>query len=243
LEEREIEEVFTNLTDWNSFVRLIQIRFGNPAKDPFYLEIQPENPSPPSCKDPKPTPTQMTTPITIPTVAEPHTSHQPRLVAAPSPNTHNTINPHKIPPPPLSKIPAKTQTKDTSWPKPKAQPPPSPQTYTFPLSSHPKIPPSLPINKSNYHPQYQPPKTQSPATLFKIPSIPHHPYLKTTHCQPQNKRAKPKKPPPLLKSNLFHIDWFRRRKKAKYKPSKLVGRKDTRWDSETQGKLAEFLAV
>jgi hypothetical protein len=46
-----------------------------------------------------------------------------------------------------------------------------------------------------------------------------------------------------LKSNLFHIDWFRRRKKAKYKPSKLVGRKDTRWDSETQGKLAEFLAV
>jgi hypothetical protein len=46
-----------------------------------------------------------------------------------------------------------------------------------------------------------------------------------------------------LKSNLFHIDWFRRRKKARYKPSKLVGIMDTRRDSETQGELAEFLAV
>jgi hypothetical protein len=34
LEEMELRGVFTNLTDWNSFVKLIQIRFGHPAKDP-----------------------------------------------------------------------------------------------------------------------------------------------------------------------------------------------------------------
>jgi hypothetical protein len=82
-----------------------------------------ENPASPSCKDPKATPTPKTSPLTIPTIAEPQNSPQPRLLAAPSPNTHNAINPHKISPPcinslaqtpPLPKIPAKTQKKDTS---------------------------------------------------------------------------------------------------------------------------------
>jgi hypothetical protein len=118
LEEREIRGVFTNLTDWNSFVRLIQIRFGHPVKDPSCPENLPGNPTPPSCKDPKPTPTQKTTPITILTIAEPQTSHQPCLLAAPSPNTHNAINPHKASQPrikpSLLKIPPKKQTKPTN---------------------------------------------------------------------------------------------------------------------------------
>jgi hypothetical protein len=118
LEEREIRGVFKNLTDWNSFVRLTQIRFGHLAKDPSYPENLLGNPTPPSCKDPKPTPTQKTTPITIPTVTEPQTSHQPCLSTAPSPNTNNTINPHKASPPQIKpsplKIPPKKQTKPTN---------------------------------------------------------------------------------------------------------------------------------
>jgi hypothetical protein len=118
LEEREIRGVFTNLTNWNSFVRLIQIRFGHPAKDPSCPENLPKNPIRPSCKDPKPTPTQKTTPITIPTLAEPQTSHQPCLSTAPSPNTHNAINSHKALPPQIKpsplKIPPKKQTKPTN---------------------------------------------------------------------------------------------------------------------------------
>jgi len=118
LEEREIREVFTNLMDWNSFVRLIQIRFGHPAKDPSYPKNILETPTPPSCKDPKPTPTQKTTPITIPTVAKPQISHQPCLSATPLPNTHNAINPHKAWPPPIKlsplKIPPKKQKEPTN---------------------------------------------------------------------------------------------------------------------------------
>jgi len=93
---------------------------------------------------------------------------------------------------------SKTQKNDTSWPKPKVQPPPTPS----------KFPPCSPIDK----PRHQPP--QSRATLFPISSTQKSPYLKTTRRQPQTRRAKPKKSPPPLKLYLFHTDWSRRRKHA-----------------------------
>jgi hypothetical protein len=127
---------------------------------------------------------------------------------------------------PLEKIPEKQPTKETTNPPPceqsqpqtqtqtttalmsfkdprptiaqkKDQPPRSPQTHTFSLSSPPKLLPSLPINKSNHHPQHQTHKPQSPATPCEISSISRSLHLKANHCQPQNKRTKPKpkKPP------------------------------------------------
>jgi hypothetical protein len=91
--------------------------------------------------------------------------------------------------------------------------------------SPPKIPPSSPIDKPRNQPQCQPPKPQSPATIFPISSTQHSPYLKTIHRQPQTKRTKPKKPPPPLKPNLFHTDWSRRRKWARFKSRNFIERR------------------
>jgi hypothetical protein len=159
-----------------------------PQIDPTVQSL-PNTTAPPPYNDPQPTTTQKTTPITIPTVAEPQASQPPRLLTTPLPNTRITINPH------------------TASPSP------------------PKIPPSSTINKPLHHPQYQPPKSHSPTTLFLISSTHHYPYLKTTHCQPQTKRTKPKKPPPQLKPYPFHTDWSRRRKRARFKTRHFLGRR------------------
>jgi len=85
-------------------------------------------------------------------------------------------------PPPREQSQPQTQTQTTTAPMPfkdprpttaqkRDQPPPSRQTHTFSLSSPPKLPPSLPINKSNHHPQYQPQNPQSPASPCKISTI------------------------------------------------------------------------
>jgi hypothetical protein len=94
------------------------------------------------------------------------------------------------------------------------------------INPHTASPPSSPINKPLHHPQYQPPEPQSPTTLFTISSTKHPPYLKTALCQRQNRRTKPRKPPPSLKPNLFLADWFRRKKRARYKPGNFMDRKE-----------------
>jgi hypothetical protein len=75
LEEMELRGVFTNLTDWNSFVKLIQIRFGHPAKDPSCQknlpekQQQPKTTAPPKINpsvEPLPKPTTPTTPPKFP---------------------------------------------------------------------------------------------------------------------------------------------------------------------------------
>jgi hypothetical protein len=161
-------------------------------------ELQPtkEIPTPPPSKDPET--------ITVQKKDQPPPSPQ-----TPPPNNPlaQTLS--------LTKIPAKAQKNDTSWPTPEAQPPSSP----------PKILPSSPTNKSIHHPQCQSPKPQSPASLSTSSSTPHHPYLKTTHCQPHTKRTKPKKPPPQLKPYPFHTDWSKRRKWAMFKTRHFLARR------------------
>jgi hypothetical protein len=70
-------------------------------------------------------PKKLPSPAT-PTVGSPQTaaktqhSHHPRLLAAPSPNTHSPLNPRKASPPP-PKVPPKRTKKGTSCPKPTKQ--------------------------------------------------------------------------------------------------------------------------
>jgi hypothetical protein len=101
-------------------------------------------------------------------------------------------------PSPLENLPLQQPTKETPTPPPSKNPEP----ITAQKKDHPPPSPQTPprINPSAQTPPL--PKisaeTESPATLFEISAIPHHPYLKTTHRQPQNKRTKPKKPTPLV---------------------------------------------
>jgi hypothetical protein len=101
------------------------------------------------------------------------------------------------------------------------QPLPKPTARPTPL----KFPPCSPITQPLHHSQYPPPKPQSPTTLFTICSTQRSQHIKTAHCQPQNKRPKPRKPPPPLRPYLFHTDWSRRRKRARFKTRHFLARR------------------
>jgi hypothetical protein len=138
LEEMELRGVFTNLKDWNSFVKLIQIRFGHPAKDPSCQKNLPEKPQPKTTAPPKinpsveplPKPTTPPTPPKIPTMFTHHLTIPsltlPTLeTSKPSHPLHDLLNPtlstHQDRP--LSATKQKTQTKKTT-----------PTVETLPLS-------------------------------------------------------------------------------------------------------------
>jgi hypothetical protein len=153
-------------------------------------ETQPtkENPTPPPYNDPQPTTTQKTTPITIPTIAEPQASHQPHLFAAPPPNTRNIINTH---------------TASPTWIK----------------SSPPKIPPKNPSKPTNHDAN---PHSHFFGLCRNTPSLD---VALLSGARGKKRRA---------------YDWFRRRKRARYKPSCVAGGRNA---TKIKGELAEFLAL